>query len=151
MKLSAHIVEIERAYTDILQDMQQSHHHDHVTFTYTPRRPNHIIPRNRDYHRPPALPTLYEPDILYTPIECKEKLVLLGAFQATYHDSKTPISPDMVPLIIDTGASISISPYRTDFISPIRPVQQVQIKGIASGLDVAGIGDLQYTIYNDQG
>lgn len=57
----------------------------------------------------------------------------------------------MVPLIIDTGASISISPYRSDFISPIRPVQKVQIKGIASGLTVQGIGDLQYKIYNDNG
>jgi hypothetical protein len=80
-----------------------------------------------------------------------EKLVLLAAFEATFHDSKTLISPDMVPLILDTGASISLSPYKSDFISPIRPVQNVQIKGIAPVLTVQGVGDLFYSFYNDDG
>lgn len=45
----------------------------------------------------------------------------------------------MVPLIIDMGATVSISLYKTDFLSPILPVQQIQIKGIASGLLVKGM------------
>jgi hypothetical protein len=57
----------------------------------------------------------------------------------------------MVPLVIDTGASISITPYKTDFISPIKPTQQIQIKGIASGLNVMGHGQVQYAFYNDSG
>jgi hypothetical protein len=144
MKLSDHIVELERAYNDLLYELQHSNHQDQVNFTYTPRCPNHILPQERTYSRPPILPTLYEPETHCSSSASKEKLVLLAAFEATYHDCKTPISHDMVPLIIDTGASISISPYRSDFISPIRPVQKVQIKGIASGLTVQGIGDLQY-------
>jgi hypothetical protein len=55
----------------------------------------------------------------------------------------------MVPVIIDTGASISISPYATDFVDEIRPVQNVTLKGIASGLNIAGIGTIQYRFTND--
>jgi hypothetical protein len=59
------------------------------------------------------------------------------------------MTPDMVPLIFDTGASISITAYPTDFISPIRSIQHVQIKGIASGLYAQGIGDVSYTFTNN--
>lgn len=62
MKLSEHIVELERAYNDLLYEMQRSNQQDRVHFTYTPRRPNHILPRERTYSRPPVLPTLYEPE-----------------------------------------------------------------------------------------
>ena len=55
----------------------------------------------------------------------------------------------MVPLIIDTGASVTITPFKTDFISPIQPVQPTQIQGIASGLQVVGKGDVSYTFKND--
>jgi len=56
----------------------------------------------------------------------------------------------MVPVVIDTGASISISPYDTDFISRIHPVQNVTLNGIASGLPVAIIGTIQYHFINDK-
>jgi hypothetical protein len=81
----------------------------------------------------------------------KEKMVQLSVFQTTYHDSTTPMTPDMVPLIFDTGASISLSPVRSDFIGPIRPVQHVHIKGIASGLQAEGVGDISYNFTNDAG
>lgn len=69
----------------------------------------------------------------------------------TYHDSITPMSPDMVPLIFDTGASISISSHRIDFITPLWLAQHITIKGIASGLSAQGVGDKSYTFNNDQG
>jgi hypothetical protein len=75
----------------------------------------------------------------------------LQAFQATFEVTITPMSPDMVPLIMDTGASISITPFKSDFISPIKPVQHVNIKGIASGLTATGIGDVSYSFVNDAG
>ena len=81
----------------------------------------------------------------------KEKMVQLSVFQTTYHDSTTTMTPDMVPLIFDTGASISLSPVRSDFIGPIRPVQHVHIKGIASGLQAEGVGDISYNFTNDAG
>jgi hypothetical protein len=45
--------------------------------------------------------------------------------QATYQDMTTLITLDMAPIIIDTGASISISPYASDFEGPLRPVQSI--------------------------
>jgi len=81
----------------------------------------------------------------------KEKLLQLAVFEATFHDSVTPTTPDMVPLIMDTGASILITPYKTDFITPIRPVQHVTIKGIASALIVQGVVNVSYNFRNDAG
>jgi hypothetical protein len=81
----------------------------------------------------------------------KEKMVQLAAFEATYHYSITPMISDMVPLIINTGASISLNPHKSDFTTLIRPVQHITIKGIALGLTVKGVGDLSYTYHNDNG
>jgi hypothetical protein len=81
----------------------------------------------------------------------KQLLLKLAAFEATFHDKLTPISPDMLPLIIDTGASITVTPCITDFITPIHPVQALEIKGIAAGLQVRGYGDVKYTFLNDAG
>ncbi len=61
------------------------------------------------------------------------------------------MSPDMVHIIIDTGASVTVTPYTTDFITPIRPVQYMEIKSIASGLQVRGYGDISNGFYNDNG
>jgi hypothetical protein len=57
----------------------------------------------------------------------------------------------MVPLVIDTGASVTVTPYVTDFTSVITPVQSVEIKGIAEGLQVHGTGTVSYKYYNDAG
>jgi transposase InsO family protein len=83
------------------------------------------------------------------PFSNKERLVLLAAFEASYQDTITPLTPDMVPIIIDPGASVSISPYSMDFVGPINAVQNVNLQGIASGLQAAGIGTIQYKFRND--
>lgn len=57
----------------------------------------------------------------------------------------------MAPLNIDTGASVTITPFKSDFVSTIKPVQKVKIQGIASGLDIEGIGNLSYSFYNNDG
>lgn len=59
------------------------------------------------------------------------------------------MTPDMVPHILDAWASVSLSPYWSDFISPVRPVKNVTIKGITSGLTFLGVGNLSYTFVND--
>jgi hypothetical protein len=87
----------------------------------------------------------------HSPEYQREQLVLLAAFQSTYSDTTTPLTPDMVPLVIDTGASVTITPFQTDFITPLQPVQQTTIQGIASGLQVAGRGTVCYTFRNDDG
>jgi len=76
-------------------------------------------------------------------------MVRLQAFQATFEGFITPMTPDMIPLILDTGASISITPFKSDFITPIKPIQHVSIKDIASGLTATGIGDVSYSFVNE--
>jgi hypothetical protein len=57
----------------------------------------------------------------------------------------TTFLPTTALLIVDTGASVSISHELSDFISPPRPVQPSTLQGIASGLTVDGIGTAAYT------
>jgi hypothetical protein len=71
------------------------------------------------------------------------------AFQLTFLDAPYPITPDQVLIIIDTGARVTINPDPMNFTSDIHPVQDAEIKGIAAGLPIAGIGDITYTFYND--
>jgi hypothetical protein len=114
------------------------------------RRIHRDLPRTRDHISVPQLPSAFQPLVHHSPLYNKEKLLQLAAFEATYQDAKTPISPDMVPLIMDTGASVTVTPYKTDFISAVKPVQAVEIKGIATGLQVKGIGDVSYSYHNDK-
>jgi hypothetical protein len=48
-------------------------------------------------------------------------------------------------LVVDAGASIIITPSKADFVGDIKPVQPTVLKGIAAGLQVAGIGIVSYT------
>jgi len=80
--------------------------------------------------------TTYMPMTISTLFQNKERLLQLAAMEATYQDSKTPISPEMVTLVIDTGASVTVMPYITYVVMPIRPVQAVEINGIVVGLEV---------------
>jgi hypothetical protein len=128
--------------TDMEQTPQRLRSHSGI-------RVRRDLPQNRNLAAVPRIPMTYEPISHHPVVHYKETLLKLAAFEATYYKARTPISPDMVPLIIDTGASITVSPYKTDFISPIKPVQSVEIKGIASGLQVCGYGDVSYTFYND--
>jgi hypothetical protein len=57
----------------------------------------------------------------------------------------------MVPIIIDTGASIIITPYMTDFIGPLQSIQELEVKGIALGLQVCGMGTVKYSFLSDDG
>jgi hypothetical protein len=109
------------------------------------------LPHHRSFNSVPRLIPSYSTSDITTTHNNKERLLQLAAFEASYHDAKTPITPDAFPIIIDTGASISITPYATDFITKITPVQDLEIKGIASGLKVLGSGSVKYTFYNDDG
>jgi hypothetical protein len=151
MKLSPNIAALEQAYNALFFDATLASTRQQYAFDYRPRRPAHILPREWIHPTPPRFATTYPTMTRSTALESKEKLILLAAFQATYQNSITSLTPDMVPIVIDTGASISISPYASDFAGHIRPVQRVTLKGIASGLPVAGIGDIQYQFTNDEG
>lgn len=101
MKLSNNIIEIARAYDKLLYEISL-HDDPELAFNYQCCCQGHILPREQKYSRPPRLATEYTPMTTDTTHYNKEKLFLLAAFEATYHNAKTPLMPDMVPLIIDT-------------------------------------------------
>ncbi len=83
MRLSEYIQEIARAYDALMQDITlRSGRHEYV-FDYCPRRPNHILPRQRQYATPPKIPTQYNCATISqsTDFQNKERLVLLAAFR----------------------------------------------------------------------
>jgi hypothetical protein len=43
-----------------------------------------------------------------------------------------------VPIVIDTGASISVTPVLTDFIGPLRPCATVNLKVLSGSTEVIG-------------
>jgi hypothetical protein len=151
MHLSPYQTAIEVAYQALLHDIALRSTRPEYAFNFIQRRPAHVLPRQRPHPTIPIPVKEYDPMESVTPFAAKEKMVQLAAFQSTFHGSVTPFSLDIVPLILDTGASVSISPCRTDFISPIRPAQHITIKGVASGLNVAGTGNMAYTFINDAG
>ena len=73
----------------------------------------------------------------------------LAALQAAL--PSPPFPSTALQLILDTGASVSVSPNKEDFIGSIRPVQSTTLKGIASGLSVSGTGTVKYTCRDDRG
>jgi hypothetical protein len=92
---------------------------------------------------PPTIPTHFPPLIASTadPLTLRTTVVSY----LCRHEAKD-FMLDKIPLIFDTGASVSISNTKSDFASPILPVQRTTLKGIASGLPVQGIGTVSYTI-----
>jgi hypothetical protein len=149
MKLSEHLIALERAFNALISSID--HLDSNPRSPYNQRRVRTDIPRNREKPTVLTIPTHLEPLTHSSSTENQLLLIKVAAFEATYHDSLTPISPDMVPLVIDTGASITVTPYLTDFIGPIKPIQAIEIKGIASGLQVRGIGTVSYSFHNDAG
>jgi hypothetical protein len=49
----------------------------------------------------------------------------------------------------DTGASVTVTNSKSDFTSDQYPVQPTKLQGIASGLEVKGIGDAKYSFKTD--
>jgi hypothetical protein len=68
-------------------------------------------------------------------------------------DNALPVTflPTTAILVVDTGASVTITPDKADFIQAPRPVQPTTLQGIASGLSVQGIGTVSYTFHTDKG
>ncbi len=91
----------------------------------------------------PIPATHYEPSSTSTQ---SPKIQLSYSLLASSNETfPTMFLPTTVLLIVDTGASGSISHEISDFISTPRPVQPTTLQGIASGLKVDGIGTAAYT------
>jgi hypothetical protein len=62
---------------------------------------------------------------------------------------KIRFGTDAEDICIDTGASACISRLRQNFIT-LRPVKNLAVNGIGSGLPIAGIGTLRWSIFDDK-
>ncbi len=120
MKLSDHLAQIEQAFALLMSSYDDIDPINDYHRSPASRRVRRDLPRTRTHQDIPKLiPTYPPPTDHQFHQNNKEKLLLIAAFEATYHNLPTPISPDMVPIVIDTGASITVTPYKTNFITPI--------------------------------
>lgn len=153
VKLSTNAQQIAQAYDEFIDAPLHSLPKEYSHHARPWRYPHHVIPRNAPYPTPPRPAVTYHNDS--TPatssVSHRELVLHLALIQATYQDSPHPITPDQVPIIIDSGASVLITPHLCDSISPPTPVQPAVIKDIASGLQINGIGSISFTFTNDNG
>jgi hypothetical protein len=122
MKLSDHLLELKCAFEALLQTSCDDLQPQPVSIYHGGRvRPD--LPISRPRSTIPIIAPTFDPYSHCSTAENQLMLSKLAAFEVTYHDMITPISPDMAPIIIDSGASVTISPYLTDFLSWLHPVQ----------------------------
>ena len=56
------------------------------------------------------------------------------------------------PVIWDSGASLSITPHRSDFVGPIKqPDPRLRLQGLAQGLHIAGVGQVAWSFVDTTG
>jgi hypothetical protein len=120
-----------------------------------PRRIPHLSLYQRRQHAPleyiPRLATHYVPDAAIDvdgQFSANKHVALTATATASF---PTTFLPSTVALIIDTGASVSITPEIHDFIRPPTPVQPTTLRGIAAGLQVRGIGCVHYHFPRPEG
>jgi hypothetical protein len=66
---------------------------------------------------------------------------------AVYHSNK----PEELPIVIDTGASCSITPVHSDFISTIHPSKVPVLNNISGTTAVVGQGTIEWNIQDANG
>ena len=62
-----------------------------------------------------------------------------------------PLTADDLLIILDSGCSIALTPYITDFIDGTYKNQPCSISGIGSGLEARGIGTVQWSLKDVNG
>ena len=53
---------------------------------------------------------------------------------------------DLLPIVIDSGASISLTAIYNDFVSPIRPTTITELKGLSHTTKVHGVGNVAWIV-----
>jgi hypothetical protein len=53
---------------------------------------------------------------------------------------------DRVPIVLDTGASISLTPYREDFVGDIEKCEMQKLNGLNDSTTIMGQGKIAWTI-----
>ncbi len=97
----------------------------------------------------PRLVQHYAPLVPRSNAEAVHLRASLQAYAATNQGFPILFTSDEVTFVIDTGAIITVTNSKSDFISEMYPVQQTQLQVIAAGLQVQGIGDAEYVFKTD--
>ena len=53
---------------------------------------------------------------------------------------------DLLPIVIDSGASISLTANYNDFVGPIRPTTITELQGLSHTTKVHGVGQVKWTV-----
>ena len=65
----------------------------------------------------------------------------------TSHDMRVYISSDdSMPIVIDTGASLSLTPNLEDFVEPPKPCALTHLHGLSGNTEVLGVGTVEWTV-----
>ena len=77
---------------------------------------------------------------------------MLFALHTNYSEGTVPVTSDDLLVVLDSGCTCTINFDQHDFVGPICPVKLIELKGIiASGLQVEGIGTVNWMFLNDNG
>ena len=139
-------------YDEIIQSLSHKVIHDPVVHygTYFHEFFKHIDPL--------AVVQIARGDIIDTKKEKRRKnqLHLMALQGAERYFNRPAIHPrrvylsrepgQVIPVVFDTGVSVSISPVKEDFIGEIHPVENETIKGLAHEIKVAGYGRVRWVI-----
>ncbi len=92
-------------------------------------------------------PRAYDPTLDLDSLQQKEKLsskniAALTCNHSVYFSNK----PGDLPIVIDTGASLSLTPIWDDFIGDLEETPLSKLNGLSSKTEVIGIGTVEFTI-----
>ena len=81
--------------------------------------------------------------------QAAELHAMFFALHSDFAEGTASITSDDMLVVLDSGCTCAITFDKSDFVGPIRPVQDVKLKGISSGLQVSGIGQVNWTFLNE--
>lgn len=104
-------------------------------------------------------------DLLKSTGRCGGQTALIAAanlnFGREYHHNEQETSKehyvcvaakeDDMPIVIDTGASFSVSPRREDFITPLEPSDVLSLRGLNGAVKVFGTGLVEWEVQDARG
>ena len=118
-----------------------------------PHRPNPLSTADRIHKsQVPRLVPSYNPHACVLPpaiAEASHAMVIALVMDSTFSESHQLTSDDVI-VLLDSGTSCAVSNNELDF-EYIQPIQDLELKGIISGLKVEGIGHVVWTFLNKFG
>jgi hypothetical protein len=111
----------------------------------------HTLLTLRPHRKPPYCPIMaHSMDILSTTDASMIRAYLNAFISGSTGKLPIPFSVNAKPICIDSGASLTISNNKDDFLC-LRPITDQHLSGIATGLPISGIGTLKWTFLTDSG